>query len=118
MNKRKVGSIYEIKALRFLESKGFLIIEKNFFGPSGEIDIICKKEDFIIFVEVKSTTEYSQRDIYSLITKNKKFHLKKTINYWLNKNNLNDAIWRFDYISFVKSESGYSLDHFEFVSLD
>ena len=57
---KKIGNLGEKIAERYLKKKGYQILEKNYInkfvsGPQkGEIDIIVKKNDTIIFVEVKS----------------------------------------------------------------
>lgn len=43
-------------AAKFLESKGYKIIERNYRRPWGEIDVICEKNAEVRFVEVKSVT--------------------------------------------------------------
>ena len=53
MNKREKGTVYENMAASYLEEKGYQILEKNFYSHFGEIDLIAKKEEVIIFVEVK-----------------------------------------------------------------
>ncbi len=68
-NKRKIGFDYEDIAAKFLESKGYKIIAKNFTSKSGEIDIIAADNDYLIFVEVK----YRKNDKYG--------HPLESINY-------------------------------------
>ena len=41
MNKRELGSRYEEAAARFLESRGYEIIERNYRCRQGEIDLIA-----------------------------------------------------------------------------
>ena len=52
-NKRKIGSEGESKAIDYLKSKYYEIIETNFYSRYGEIDIIAKYNDTIVFIEVK-----------------------------------------------------------------
>lgn len=52
-NKRKIGSEQEEIAVHFLQSKGYEIVEQNYFCRYGEIDIICKDGKYLVFVEVK-----------------------------------------------------------------
>ena len=54
MNKRKFGNIGEKIAQKYLIKKGYEIITTNFYTRSGEIDIITKNENEIIFIEVKT----------------------------------------------------------------
>lgn len=53
MNKRTVGTYYEDIAADFLTSKGLIILERNYRVRSGEIDIVAKDNQYIVFVEVK-----------------------------------------------------------------
>ena len=48
------GKLGEDCAAKFLEAKGYSIIERNFRIRSAEIDIIAKADDVIVFVEVKA----------------------------------------------------------------
>jgi Holliday junction resolvase-like predicted endonuclease len=43
-------------AIRFLESKGYIMIERNYRKKWGEIDIVCKKGRRVYFVEVKTVS--------------------------------------------------------------
>ena len=55
-NFRTEGSRYEHMAGAWLESHGFRILEYNFRCRSGEIDLIARKADTLVFVEVKHRT--------------------------------------------------------------
>ena len=52
-SRRAVGTHYEEEAARYLEQQGYQILERNFFSRYGEIDLIAKDEDTLVFVEVK-----------------------------------------------------------------
>lgn len=54
--KRKFGDIGEDIASRFLEKRGFEIIDRNYLRKWGEIDIVAKKSEVIHFIEVKSVS--------------------------------------------------------------
>ncbi len=52
--KRKFGDRGEKIAEYFLKSKGYKIIDHNYQKPWGEIDLISKKDDLLVFIEVKT----------------------------------------------------------------
>ena len=52
-NKRKIGNIGENLAAKELEKMGYTILDRNYAKRGGEIDIVAKKETYIVFVEVK-----------------------------------------------------------------
>lgn len=60
INKRSVGNKYEKLVSDYLEKQGYYIKERNFRCRFGEIDIIAKKDSYLVFIEVKyrSTGKY------------------------------------------------------------
>ena len=54
--KRQLGDLGEDVACRYLERKGFRIVERNYLRKWGEIDIVAEKGDLLSFIEVKSVT--------------------------------------------------------------
>ncbi|MCH5267474.1 MAG: YraN family protein [Lachnospiraceae bacterium] len=52
-NNRKVGIHYEELAARYLQDKGYQILERNYRTPCGEIDIIARQGNTLVFVEIK-----------------------------------------------------------------
>ncbi len=70
--KRKIGDLGEGISCNYLKNKGFSIIDRNYWKPWGEIDIIASKKGVIHFVEVKTVTQ--SLNLPSL--KKKKLHTK------------------------------------------
>lgn len=104
MHNREKGDLYEAKALKFLENRGYVLLEKNFWSRHGEIDIIVKKDKVTIFVEVK----YRKNDIFGSgidsvnVRKQRRIYL--TAMRYIQEKNLKDAEFRFDLISFNREE--------------
>ncbi len=85
---RKKGDIAEEKACEFLNSKGFKIVEQNFYAKKlGEIDIIARQDETLHFVEVKSADDYEVA--VNNITKSKLSKLKRSVDYYLQIKKLN-----------------------------
>ena len=53
LNTRKTGTFYEQAACEYLEARGIQIVERNYRCRTGEIDIVAKDKNCIVFVEVK-----------------------------------------------------------------
>lgn len=51
---RQTGFLAEDLAVKSLKEKGFLILERNFANRFGEIDIIAKDKNVLVFIEVKA----------------------------------------------------------------
>ena len=54
--KRKIGDIGEEVVCKYLETKGFRVLERNYLRKWGEIDIVAEKGDLLSFIEVKSVS--------------------------------------------------------------
>ena len=54
--KRALGDKGEEIVCKYLENKGYKILERNYWKPWGEIDIIAEKGSILSFVEVKSVS--------------------------------------------------------------
>ena len=59
--KRKLGDIGEKIAVRWLEGRGFKILDRNYLKKWGEIDIVAKNRGVLRFIDVKTAT----RDLLS-----------------------------------------------------
>jgi len=82
---REKGNISEQKAVDFLETLFFEIVERNFYSRFGEIDIIAKKDNIFHFIEVKSGKNF--QSIYN-VTPKKLQKIIKTINFYIKKHNI------------------------------
>ncbi len=52
--RRAQGDAAEERACRHLDGSGFTIVERNYRTKGGEIDIVARKGDLLVFVEVRS----------------------------------------------------------------
>ena len=101
---RKKGNIAEDKAVEYLLSHGFDIIERNFYSRFGEIDIIAFKDETFHFIEVKG----GLWDIIYKIDKKKISKIVKTADIYMSKNRVEsdfcfDAIIVTDKIEFIEN---------------
>jgi len=95
---KKIGYLGEKIAKKFLTSKGFHILKENFFTPFGEIDLITKKNNMIIFIEVKTKQEPIFLCPLLSITKTKQNHILKNCLYTIKFYKLYNYSWRIDAI--------------------
>ena len=61
-HKRAKGNKGEDVACKFIENKGFVVLDRNYQKKWGELDIIAQKDKIIHFFEVKSVTgDFSEK---------------------------------------------------------
>jgi len=99
MTKRDTGNRGEHLAAEFLRRWGYTILETNFRCPGGEIDIVAKDKDCLVFVEVRSKHGQAFGTPEESITRAKKDKLRLTAFQYLDQHNcLNDS-WRIDFVA-------------------
>ena len=106
MNKNQIeGKFGEDEAVLYLEDLGYEIIVKNFRCMQGEIDIIAKDEEELVFVEVKTRTSKKYGEAKEAVGKKKQEHIKKAALYFLYKNNIEEIGIRIDVIEiYIKND--------------
>jgi putative endonuclease len=67
-----LGQKGEGAAVKFLKKKGYKIVKKNYKNPIGEIDIIAKDHDTLVFVEVKSRENIEYGEPFEAVHRFKK----------------------------------------------
>lgn len=123
-NNVRIGSLGEDIAVKYLENKGYEIIERNFLRPYGELDIIAKDPgNVLVFIEVKTMKGTSAgSDNQSVLPEDNMSRAKiiKTARIASDYANQHPDLidekrgWRIDLIAIVLnfSPDGNFLDHF------
>lgn len=101
MNNRAIGNIYEEKATQILRNSGYEILERNYRNKFGEIDIVAKNGEIIVFVEVKYRRNLKYGNGLEAIDKNKSKKIYKAAQFYILKNRIDDMCIRFDAITFL-----------------
>lgn len=98
MQNKAVGTMGEQAATEFLKSKKYLILHVNYATPIGEIDIIAKQKNTIVFVEVKKRSSLVFGRASEAVNKHKQRKIRQVALYYLkNQKQLNENV-RFDVI--------------------
>lgn len=74
--RQRIGRRAEERALKYLAEKGYTIIERNFRGGGGEIDLVALDGDVVVFVEVR------YRRVGSWETPEESISLRKQSRLW------------------------------------
>ncbi|MCM8829873.1 MAG: YraN family protein [Candidatus Omnitrophica bacterium] len=107
---RSKGKTGEELAVRFLRKRGYRIVCRNFKTKSGEIDIIAKDGQCIVFVEVKLRESISSGYPSESVGKTKISHIQKASLLYLSKHNLSNIPYRFEVVSILKEDRNYKID--------
>jgi putative endonuclease len=99
--KKELGKKGENLALRFLKKKGYRIIEQNYACKMGEMDLIAKEKDTLVFIEVKTRTSMDFGPPQLAVTEFKQRQLSKVALNFLKEKKVEDAKARFDVVAIL-----------------
>jgi putative endonuclease len=85
MNKKQLGSHGEELAVNYLLEHDYQIIQRNFQCFLGEIDIISRKHDLMVFIEVKTRLNTNFGLAKESVTRQKQRKLYRLAEYYLNQ---------------------------------
>ena len=109
--KRDFGNTGENLATEYLEKQGYTILERNFYWKQGEIDIIAKDKNEIVFIEVKSRSNKLFGIPSEAVKKQKIKHLFRTARYFLYKNKMINEYIRFDVVEILIKSGKFNINH-------
>jgi putative endonuclease len=107
LNRKRIGSWGEELAAEKLRSEGYVILEQNYRTPYGELDLVARRADLVIFVEVKTRTSRSFAQPEDSITRRKRGHILQSIDYYLQNHPDIECDWRVD-VAAIQGRPGSS----------
>lgn len=111
--KKLLGRTGEVKAEKFLKRLGYKILAKNYKTVVGEIDIIAKDGDTVVFVEVKTRTNEKYGAPSEAVGVNKRMKYFKVAEEYLIKNyKTTDVLCRFDVIETLDGQINHIINAF------
>ena len=109
----KLGEKGEGLAVKFLKKKGYKIIKQNYKTPTGEIDIIANKDNVWHFIEVKARRSDKYGSGEEALTEKKRDKLIKSINTYLQKENVRNKKYQGDLIVMNLANEEWEYKHYE-----
>jgi putative endonuclease len=101
MKRRDTGILGEKLARDFLEKRGYHIIETNYRCPHGEIDIIAKHKDSLVFIEVRAKRSPEFGSPEESITPAKREKIRATAYHYQQTHENLPPLWRIDVVDTI-----------------
>ena len=98
-NAKVIGSLGERLAARALAKRGYQIVERNWHGSRGEVDIVCKDGSCWVFVEVKTRHGHASGLPEDGLTQNQIERLIALAQTYLAQHEIEDVSWRLDLVA-------------------
>ena len=105
ISSRQIGAEKEKLAAAYLQEHGYEIIACNFMCRQGELDLIARKNEYLVFVEVKYRNSNRFGKAEEAVTVRKQMRMQKAAQYYLYKERLPQNIpCRFDVVAINQDE--------------
>ena len=104
------GKEAEREAEKLLKRNGYKIVERNYHCRAGEIDIVAKEGDILIFCEVKARRGKSFGSALESITPSKIKKLRLAADDYMTKKKLHGTDCRFDVVTIDMGEGDPSME--------
>lgn len=111
--RHRLGNKGETVAVHFLKKKGYQILERNFRLERGEIDIIAKDGDTLVFVEVKTGISGKFGEPEERVDQKKQMQVGKVAMEYLQSKNLENVDCRFDVVAVSRVAGNAHIRHIE-----
>ncbi len=100
MSPDSVGKAGELIAQAYLKEQGYEIIETNYrYGKGGEIDIVARKGEYLVFCEVKTRSNDTFGPPENAITPRKQQQIRKLARAYLFEHEIRNQACRFDVVA-------------------
>lgn len=100
-----LGKFSEEAACEFLKHHGLSFITSNYRCLLGEIDLIMRDKDVIVFIEVRARSQPNFLGALESVTKRKQSKIIKTAMFYLKQNHLlHKCVCRFDVVAVIRHE--------------
>jgi putative endonuclease len=104
---KSLGDDYEDRAAALIEEQGLRLLERNFRGKTGEIDIVALDGAQVVFVEVRARSNRFYNSAAGSIDARKQLRIIRTAQLFLQcRPQWSNLPCRFDVIAFEPPQSG------------
>lgn len=106
------GRQAEELAARYLAYKGYQILEKRYRSRLGEIDLIARQNETLVFVEVKYRRSLRYGRPSAAVGPAKQQKIRRTALYYLRQSRQTDQPCRFDVVELWQENGRYKVHHY------
>jgi putative endonuclease len=104
--RRALGQLGEDLAVRYLERRGYVILERNYRCAHGEVDIVCRDNERLAFVEVRARRGTAYGTPEESVTASKQARLATVARDYLQARGHSDVDWGIDVVAVQFATSG------------
>lgn len=97
--RRRLGAAGEHLAAAWYEAAGYEVLDRNWRDQAGELDLVCRRDDTVVVVEVKARTTAAYGGPAAAVTAAKRRRIRRLSARWLRARQVRCATVRFDVVA-------------------
>ena len=107
MNAYQLGFFYELRAARFVRARGGKVLARRYRARGGEIDLIVREGETVVFVEVKARPDAPLGTGVAAVTGDKRRRVRRAAGAYLQEKGWQDKPCRYDILEFTRAGIQY-----------
>jgi len=111
LSNKELGKLGEDYAANWFRDQGYQILDRNWRTNRVELDLVVAMQDLVIFVEVKTRSNYNFGGAALAVSQQKISHLRQAALFWLKENKYFAARIRIDLVALQYTNDEFSLTH-------
>ena len=115
-NNRRQGNNFEVLAADYLKRSGMIILEHNYYCKMGEIDIVARDEEYLVFIEVKYRKSKGKGSAAEAVNYNKMRKISRCADVYMMQHHLDgNTSVRFDVVAIEEGHLSHIKNAFEYI---
>lgn len=110
LTRQQIGQLGERHAARYLRARGLRILEGNFRTKLGELDIVARDRDTLVFVEVRTRTSETTMTPLESVNAEKQTRIARTGRQYRRLRHIPDCPIRYDVVEVIATPFGQVTD--------
>lgn len=111
MDNIRLGKQGEQAAAEYLQNQGYTVLERNYRCLAGELDLVVRRGDVLVFVEVKTRRCLRYGRPCEAVNYYKKQHIIRTAKWYICQHRLAGLHYRFDVVEVLARAGDMSINH-------
>lgn len=110
LSRQALGALGERHAARALRARGYRLLEANYRRRQGELDLIARDGDTLVFVEVRTRTSTGPWTPLDSVDARKQRQIARLARYYRRDRHLENCYCRYDVVEVIATTDGRVLD--------
>jgi putative endonuclease len=107
---QQLGQQAEQAAVAYLSARGYQVVDRNYVCPQGEVDIVARHGNALVFIEVKARRNTRRGTPREAVTPAKQRKIIAVAGYYMKEKHIRNVPVRFDVMAMMVAGKGFTVE--------